>query len=223
MTDYGACKRELLAAAQWLCDNGYFGTKLGSGGNVSLMVRPANLIAITPSRKAYCTMRASDICIVDSRLNRIDGRLPASMEAPMHAGVYASRPDVNAVVHTHQVYASVLALINQPIPALFDEITADIGTEVAVIPYALSGTAALVDNVVARIENGCHCYLIQNHGALCLGTDLTEAMHRAELLEKAAQAYVYALCSGRNISRLPDEAVGQLLAMRTSSPAPSKK
>ena len=39
----------------------------------------------------------------------------------MHAAIYQARGDVNAIVHTHQVYASALTLINKPIPALFDE------------------------------------------------------------------------------------------------------
>jgi ribulose-5-phosphate 4-epimerase/fuculose-1-phosphate aldolase len=136
------------------------------------------------------------------------------MESAMHAGVYTGRPDVNAVVHTHQMFASVLALIKQPIPALFDEVTCEIGAEVAVIPYALSGSTALVDNVVSELQNGCRCYIIQNHGALSLGADLAEAMHNAELLEKTAQAYFYALCSGREISRLPEETVQKLIRMR---------
>jgi ribulose-5-phosphate 4-epimerase/fuculose-1-phosphate aldolase len=142
------------------------------------------------------------------------------MESPLHAGVYKSRSDVNAVVHTHQMFASVLALIKQPIPALFDEITYEIGAEVAVIPYALSGSAALVDNVVAVLQNGCDCYIIQNHGAICLGTDLARAMHNAELLEKTAQAYFYALCSGREINRLPEDTVQRLLSMRRPSVRP---
>lgn len=214
MADYKAFKNEVLASARWLCDHGYFGARLGSGGNVSLYLRTEDLIVITPSRKPYHALAVQDICVIDSRLGRIEGPLPPSTEAAMHAGIYANRADVQAVIHTHQMYASVLALINQPIPALFDEITYEIGPEVAVIPYALSGTAALADNVASALQNGCRCYIIQNHGALCLGANLAEAMLNAELLEKSAQAYFLALCSGRDIDRLPEDAVRKLLKMR---------
>jgi L-fuculose-phosphate aldolase len=217
MAEYEAFKNEVLSSAQWLCDNGFFGAKLGSGGNVSLYMRTENLIVITPSRKPYHKLSINDICVIDPQLNLIEGHLPPSMESAMHAGIYKSRSDVKAVVHTHQMFASVLAVIKQPIPALFDEITYEIGAEVAVIPYALSGSAALVDNVVSVLQNGCRCYIIQNHGALCLGAKLDEAMHNAELLEKTAQAYFYALCSGREISRLPDDAVQKLMRMRNPS------
>lgn len=217
MADYEAFKSEVLSSARWLCDHGFFGAKLGSGGNVSLFMRAENLIVITPSRKPYHAMSIQDICVIDSQLNLIEGLLPPSMESAMHAGVYKSRPDVKAVVHTHQMFASVLALIKQPIPALFDEITCEIGAEVALIPYALSGSAALVENVVSGLQNGCRCYIIQNHGALCLGADLAEALHNAELLEKTAQAYYYALCSGREISRLSEDAVQKLLKMKKAN------
>jgi len=214
MADYEGLKNDVLTSARWLCDNGFFGAKLGSGGNVSLFMRAENLIVITPSHTPYYKMSLHDICVIDPQLNLIEGHLPPSMESPMHAGIYESRPEVRAVVHTHQMFASVLALIKQPIPALFDEITYAIGAEVAVVPYALSGSAALVDNVVSRLQNGCSCYIIQNHGALCIGADLAEAMHNAELLEKTAQAYFFALCSGREIGRLPEDAVQRLMSMR---------
>ncbi len=217
MSDYEALKTEVLNSSRWLCDQGYFGGKLGSGGNVSLFLRSENLVVITPSRKPYRSMTAGDICVVDSQLKLVDGHLPPSMESSMHLAIYQNRTDIDAVVHSHQVYASVLALINQPIPALFDEISLEIGPEVAIVPYALSGSGELAANVVSRLQNGGRCYIIQNHGALCLGKNLTEAMRNAEYLEKVAQVYVNALHTGREISRLPESAVGQLMAMRRPS------
>ena len=68
--------------------------------------------------------------------------------------------------------------------------------------------------MASRLKNNSRCYIIQNHGALSLGRDLTEAMRNAEHLEKVARVYVHALCTGREISQLPENAVNQLLAMR---------
>ena len=218
MSDYESFKNEVYNCARWLCDHGYFGGKLGSGGNVSLFLRSENLVVITPSRIPYRSMSANDICVVDLQLELVDGHLPPSMESSMHLEIYLNRPDIGAVVHTHQTYASVLALINQPIPALFDEISLDIGPEVAMIPYALSGSGELAANVASRLKNSSRCYIIQNHGALSLGKDLVEAMRNAEHLEKVSQVFVHALCSGKKISQLPESAVNQLLAMRPLTP-----
>jgi L-ribulose-5-phosphate 4-epimerase len=217
MGNFEVQKAEVLTGARWLCENGYFGGRLGSGGNISLMVRDADRIVITPSRTPYQGMQAEDICVIDPERHQVEGRLPPSIEAGMHIGIYLKRPDVHAVVHTHQPYASVLSLINRPIPALFDEITVEIGARVEIIPYARSGSEKLVTHVVDRLGNGCSCYILQNHGALSLGRDLPEAMRRAELLEKVSQVYYYALCTGEKINRLPEAAIQHWLKIRNGS------
>ena len=155
-----------------------------------------------------------DICVVDMDLNLIDGdRLP-SIETAMHAGIYRARLDVGAVVHTHQAYASIFALINQPIPALFDEVVLAIGERVDVIPYAFSGTPELVEKVRRTVGNGCNCFIMQNHGALNLGSTLEDAWKNAELLEKTAQAYYHAIATGKPVTTLPSETIRQIRKQR---------
>ena len=121
----------------------------------------------------------------------------------MHAGIYRARADVNAVVHTHQVYASALALISAPIPALFDEQVRFLGRSVEIIPYAPSGTGFLKNSIVKHIRNHHNAYILQNHGALCFGHDVERAAHNVEILEKCALAYLLALCTERNVSKIP--------------------
>jgi len=132
----------------------------------------------------------------------------------MHIGVYRHRSDVNAVIHTHQPFASTLSIINKPIPALFDEISVEIGHEVDIVPYAFSGSAELVDNVTGKLGNACHCYVIQNHGALSLGADLPRAMRNSELLETVARIYCQALATGEKIQMLPKSAIEHFAEMR---------
>lgn len=214
MTSYAEMRERVLEAARWLCENGFFGGQLGSGGNVSAKIAGRNELAITPSGLAYKEMSTADICVLDFELTPLAGTRKASIETAMHAGIYRNRTEVGAVVHTHSVYASVLALINRSIPALFDEVTLEIGPSVELVPYAPSGSRQLVDHVTARLKNGCCCYLIQNHGAVSLGTDLSEAMRNAELLEKVAKVYLCALSTGETISRLPESAIQHWMEIR---------
>jgi L-ribulose-5-phosphate 4-epimerase len=213
MGKYDPEKRTVLAASHWLAEHGYLG-KRSSGGNVSLKVADQDAVAITPSGRPYLKMTVEDVCVVNFDRNPIDGNLPPSMEAGMHIGVYKHRPDVKAVIHTHQTYASALAIINRPIPALFDEIIVEIGHVVEVIPYAFSGSAELVQKVVDKLGNQCHCYLIQNHGALSLGADMERALKNAELLENVARIYYHALATGRDIDTLPQGAIDYFDEMR---------
>ena len=82
------------------------------------------------------------------------------------------------------------------------------------IPYAVSGSKDLAQNVVQKLDNGCFCYILQNHGALSLGKSVDRAWKNAELLEKVAQIYFYALTTGKKITTLPKNAIDQIYKMR---------
>jgi L-ribulose-5-phosphate 4-epimerase len=204
MGSYDEHKRQVLEVSQALSEQGYFGTKSGSAGNVSVLIEGEEAIAVTPSGRKYGDMRAEDICIVDFDLERIDATCDPSIEAPMHIAVYKNRRDVNAVIHTHQVYASIFSILNEAIPALFDEVTVAVGSTIDVVPYGVSGSPQLLENVVSKLDNRCHCYLLQNHGALCVGRNLEKTVNYVELLEKTASIYYRALATGRPTTTLPD-------------------
>ena len=213
MSNYDSIRRGVLDSSRWLAEHGYLG-QLSSGGNISMRVPGEKIVAITPSGKPYFLLDLNDICVIDFDHKPIEGSLSPSIEAGMHIGVYKNRPDVNAVIHTHQSFASALAIINKPIPVLFDEITVEIGHKVDIVPYAFSGSSELVNNVIGKLGNDCHCYLIQNHGALCLGTDMQRAMKNSELLENVAQIYYRALATGEEIHELPPDAIDYFADMR---------
>lgn len=210
---YDHNKREILENCRWLAENGYLGEKT-SGGNISVRAAGDQAIAITPSGKPCLDLTLDDICVIDFEHNPLEGALSPSIEAAMHIGVYKHRSDVTAVVHTHQTYASVFSIINKQIPALFDEIIVEIGDMVEIIPYAFSGSAELVQNVIRKLNNNCHCYIIQNHGALCLGTSMNRALKNTELLENVARIYYYGLLSGQKITTLSDAAIDHFSDMR---------
>ena len=203
MGKYDAQKRQVLECMKSLVSRGYV---QGTGGNVSVRAEGEDIIAVTPSQREYAELTPKDICLVDFEGNPvIDNGLRPSIETGMHLSVYKHREDVNAVVHTHQVYASVFAVTGEPIPAIFDEVSANIGTKIEVVPYGLSGSQQLLENITARLHTRMNCYLLQNHGALCLGINLAAARRAAELLEKAAEVYCRALGTGKTVSSLPAE------------------
>lgn len=200
MSTYESSKREVVETAQRLTEKGYL---MATGGNLSVRIAGRDAFAITPSNHDYLKMTPEDVCVLDFDLRVIEGERQPSVESTMHAGVYVTRADVNAVVHTHQVYASALAVIKAPIPALFDEQARFLGRSVEVIPYAPSGTGLLRRAIVKRIRSNNNAYIMQNHGVLCFGHYLERAAHNVEILEKCAHAYLMALCTGRKVSRIP--------------------
>lgn len=188
----------------WLTNNGYFGGMLSSGGNVSLLDENRAYMAITPSGRQYATMTYKDICILDMAGNKVESRWNPSIETGLHLSIYKERRDVSAVVHTHQTYASVLSVLNKPLPPLFDEINMTIGSHIGIIPYALSGSETLAGYVCEYFKNGGVCAILKNHGAVSLGADFPQALKNAEILEKVCRIYYLALASGQPVSTLEE-------------------
>ena len=193
-------KLQIVETARYLVKKGYL---MATGGNVSARIFGQDTFAITPSNYDYFKMTAEDICVLGFPLNKIEGQRKPSVESAMHAAIYQVRPDVNAIVHTHQAYVSALSLIQAPIPALFDEQARFLGRSVDIIPYAPSGTGLLRNTVAKHVKSHNNAFMMQNHGALVFGHDMERAVHNVEILEKCALAYLLAICSERKISRIP--------------------
>ena len=200
MGQFDSAKALIVETAQQLTKKGYL---MATGGNLSVRIAGQSALAITPSNYDYMKMVPEDICVLDFELNVLEGQLKPSVESGMHAAIYQARPDVNAVVHTHQVYASALTLIRMPIPALFDEQTRFLGRSVNIIPYAPSGTGMLANTVSRHVRDHNNAYMMQNHGALVFGHDMERAVHNVEILEKCSLAYLIALCTDRKITKIP--------------------
>ena len=200
MGQFDAVKKQVVTTAQKLTKKGYL---IATGGNLSIRIPGQDAFAITPSNYDYMKMVPEDVCVLDFDLKVLEGKRKPSVESAMHGAIYQTRPDVNAIVHTHQVYASTLSLINAPIPALFDEQARFLGRTVEIIPYAPSGTGFLKNVIARNIKNHNNAFIMQNHGALCLGHDVERAAHNIEILEKCSLAYLLALCTERSVSKIP--------------------
>jgi L-ribulose-5-phosphate 4-epimerase len=200
MGKYDIFKKQVIKTAQDLTNKGYL---IATGGNLSVRILGQNAFAITPSNYDYMKMVMEDICILDFNQELIEGERKPSVEAAMHGAIYQTREDVNAIVHTHQVYASALAIMKMPIPALFDEQARFLGRSVEVIPYAPSGTGMLKNVIAKYVKSKNNAYIMQSHGALCFGHDIERAAHNVEILEKCSLAYLLALCTEHKVSRIP--------------------
>lgn len=197
-------KIEVLEAAQQMCQEGFV---VGTSGNVSLRFKDPEgqeAVAITPSGCHYDTMKTNDIVIVDLEGQRLEGELTPSIETTLHTGIYKVRKNVNAVIHTHPVYGSILAVAGLEIPAILDDQVTQIGGEIRVAPYALSGSPEMAANVIASLGPR-NAVLMANHGAIAVGRNMREAFTMCKLAEKTARIYISALTLGK-VNLLPAEA-----------------
>ena len=167
----------------------------GSWGNISVKIADG-VYAVTPSGRGYANQKPEDIVIVDDDCKTLDGELTPSSESKLHTAIYNACPDAKAIIHTHSIYASALAAMRKPVPAIIEDIVQIIGGRVECAEYALPGTQELANNAV-KAMNGRKGVLLANHGAVCWGKDLADALMVCEILEKAAQsAIICQSCGG---------------------------
>jgi ribulose-5-phosphate 4-epimerase/fuculose-1-phosphate aldolase len=158
----------------------------GRTGNIS--VRLPDGILVTPTG---CCLGRLDPDRV-SKLNR-NGDLKAgdtpSKEVVLHQAVYASRPDVSAIVHLHSTYSvavSCLANVNENdvFPPLTAYYVMRVG-KLPLIPYFPPGDEELA-NAVGRMAKSARAMLLANHGPVLAAGDLDSAVDGIEELEQTA-------------------------------------
>ena len=181
-----------------------------TAGNISVRVGD-DAIAITPSGIPYGDTCADDIvvCALADGAVREGARRPSS-ELALHRAVYAARPETGAVVHTHSPYATTMAVLRKPIPAVHYVISRLGTTEVPVVDYATYGTQQLAENAFAGLTGSTKALLLANHGTLALGADLAEAALNARVLEILAATYWRALAIGTPVI-LSDAEIGNVM------------
>lgn len=179
------------------------GLVAGTWGNISARIADGR-IAVTPSGRNYLTLTSEDIVQVDLVSGRtLSGGTPSS-ELAMHLAVYRHRPDVTAIVHTHSVFASACATARRAIPPIIEDLIQIAGGRIEVAEYALPGTEALATQAVAALGDR-QAALLANHGVVTCGGSLKEAMLVAQLVEKAAQIFIYAHSLGGAVALSDDD------------------
>jgi L-fuculose-phosphate aldolase len=186
-----------------------------SGGNLS--IRDADgAIWITPARIDKGNLQRDDIVCLAAD-GRIEGRHAPSSEAPFHQAIYAARPDLRAIVHAHPVALVAFSICRKvPDTRLFHQarhVCGDVGFAL----YALPGSQALASNIAKTFAQGHNCVVLENHGIVVGGADLTEAFQRFETLEFTAQTTIRAATLG-DVRLLSDRQLE--LSRRQAEPLP---
>jgi len=204
MSQWQREKEQVLETARKMLAEGLV---VGTAGNVSLRLPPyegREILAITPHHIYYDLMTPDDIVIIDFEGEPLEGDIP-SAEAMLHISIYQARSKVKAVIHTHSVFASALAVAGQSLPAILDEQVTYIGGEVRLAKYAISGSQELADNAIQALGQRS-AVLLPNHGMAGVGRSLREALTVCQLVERTAQIYLLAQNLGGAIP-LPPEVV----------------
>lgn len=164
----------------------------GTSGNVS--VRFEDGFLVTPSGMGAEAMAPDNMVKMQFDGSFAAGKKPSS-EWRFHRDILVNRPEINAVIHTHSMFATTLACLHKDIPPFHYMIAVTGGDSIRCAPYALFGSQVLSDHALAALQERKAC-LLANHGMIALGHDLEDALAMAIEVENLCEQYWRALQIG---------------------------
>jgi L-fuculose-phosphate aldolase len=178
---------KLLSTTQKLAE---LGLNKGTSGNCS--VRSGDGFLVTPSGMGVEDMTPASMvqmCFDGSFELQVESNAKKpSSEWRFHRDIFASRPGINAVIHTHSMFATTLACLHKDIPPFHYMIAVVGGDTIRCAPYALFGSQALSDNALSALQDRKAC-LLANHGMIALGRDLEDALAVTVEVENLCEQY----------------------------------
>lgn len=171
----------------------HLGINQGTSGNIS--VRHEDYILITPTSVPYKQLKPEDIVKMEMN-GSVHGHLKPSSEWRFHLDILNARPEVNAVVHAHPTFSTILSIMEMDIPAIHYMIAVAGGEDIRCAPYATFGTEELSHHALKALENRKAC-LLAHHGSIAIGTNLEKALWLAVEVETLAKQYHGALQLGK--------------------------
>ena len=167
------------------------GLNHGATGNCSCRDSDGFLITPTGVDSSRLTSEMMVRMSLSENSPASESKYKPSSEWQFHKAILGKYPDINAVVHTHSVFASTLSALGQDVPAFHYMIAVAGGDSVRCAPYAMFGTKELSDNILSAIQDRKAC-LLSNHGLVAIGKDLNEAFNIAEEVEHLSRLFVEA-------------------------------
>lgn len=168
------------------------GLNHGTAGNVSARVEGGFLVS--PSGIPASQLEPQSMVKIDPD-GGYDGRYKPTSEWQMHATLLAARPEMNAVLHCHSRYATILACAHHPIPPLHYMTAVTGGPQIEIAPYATFGTAELAEKIVETLSGRYGC-LMANHGQIAVAPTIDKALLIASEIEEQAAVYHGTLAIG---------------------------
>ncbi len=171
---------------------------LSHGRTGNLSVRVSEGFLVSPTGIANDELEEDQIVFMNMDGESSPDQLEPSSEWRFHRDLYANRQDVNAIIHTHSTYATVLACHQKEIPPFHYMIAEAGGDTIRCADYATFGTQQLSDNIIVAMKDRKAC-LMANHGMLATGKNLKQTLSLSNQVEELARQYVLALQIGQPV------------------------
>lgn len=196
-------KQEIINAGMKLDKYGLIAL---SGGNLSLRM-PSGEILVTPSGMIYEDMEVDDVLVMDLEGNIIEGTRKPSSDTEAILYIFKQRPDLNAVIHTHQPYATAIGLIEDEFKVNLTTLANAACGNVKVTPFSSAGSIDMGIDTVKYLGDSL-AVILAHHGVMTVGNSLKQALYAAVYMEEAAKCYLAAKAVGET-KQMTDEQIKQ--------------
>ncbi|WP_110953560.1 class II aldolase/adducin family protein [Anaerosinus massiliensis] len=182
-----------------------------SGGNVSWRMTTGEIL-VTPSGMIYEDLVKEDILVVNIDGMILEGTRKPSVDTVALRYIYKHMPNVNAIIHTHQPYATAVSLIADELPCVLTTLANSVRGSVKVCPFSSAASEQMGIEMVANIEDKL-AVILKNHGVIAVGADLKQALCACVYLEEAAKTYLAARAVSKDIALLSESQIEQAVAV----------
>ena len=214
---------DLAACFRWAA---HHGLEEGICNHFSAVVpdRP-DLFLVNPYGLAFAEITASSLLLCDFHGNVVegDGR-PEATAFYIHAELHCAKPRAKVAFHTHMPHATALAM-TEGAPLLWAGQTALRFFGRIAVEEDYNGLAldAREGQRIAAASGDADIVFLKNHGVMVLGETVAKAWDDLYYLERAAQAQILALSTGRPLKVVPETVVRHVAAQEAAGRADSAR
>lgn len=166
-----------------------------SGGNISILDDDGD-IWVTPAGIDKGALRPDDIVCIRQN-GTVEGKYKPSSELPFHQAIYRKRPDIKAIIHAHPPALVSFSIVRQkPNTNLISQAKHVCG-DIGYANYEVPGSNELGEIIAQEFEQGYHAVIMENHGTVIGGKDLSDSFQRFEALEFSARIIIYGSMIGQ--------------------------
>jgi len=199
---YEGEKKELIWAGKKM---DHYGLIALGGGNVTVRLSTGEIL-MSPSGMIYEELKPDDIVVMNPDGKIIEGGRRPSSDKEALLYIMREMPEVNAVIHTHQPYATGIGLTCNEFACNLTTLANAARGSVSVAPYSAPNSKQMGENAV-KYMNGKLAVILKHHGVISIGNSLKQALYACVYLEEAARTYIAARSVSGKIAQMTDKQV----------------
>ena len=178
-----------------------------SGGNISVRM-PSGEILMTPSGMIYEDMVPEDVLVMTVEGDIIEGERKPSSDTKALLYIFQNRPDINAVIHTHQPYATAIGLVEDEFKVNLTTLANATHANVKVTPFSSANSIDMGIDTVKYLGDSL-AIIMRHHGVMAVGDSLMQALYSCIYMEEAAKTHIAAMSMGGKMHQMNDAQVQQ--------------